>query len=209
MLEMKLKGILRNPSPEQIMLSLSRQFDEIQIAHLMNSEVKPLELAYFSTQLKPEFHSPLSYMLAIDYQTYLPDDILQKVDRASMTSSLEGREPFLDHNVVEWAAQLPDDFKYHNGIKKHILREIVYDYIPRELLDRPKMGFAIPIEDWMMNELRDQVQEALSTDKIKAQGLFNPQAVQQIVDDFFSGKKELGLKIWYLFMFQSWYEEWM
>lgn len=205
----KLKGILRNPSPESIMLSLSRQFDDIQIAHLMNTEVKPLELAYFSTQLKSEFHSPLSYMLAIDYQTYLPDDIMQKVDRASMTSSLEGREPFLDHNVIEWAAQLPDDFKYHNGIKKHILREIVYDYIPKELLDRPKMGFAIPIEDWMLNELRDQVQEALSTDKIKAQGIFNPQAVGQIRDQFFAGKKELGLKVWYLFMFQTWYAEWM
>jgi asparagine synthase (glutamine-hydrolysing) len=205
----KLKGILRNPSPEQIMLSLSRQFDDVQIAHLMNTETKPLELAYFSTQLKAEFHSPLSYMLAIDYQTYLPDDILQKVDRASMTSSLEGREPFLDHNVVEWAAQLPDDFKYHNGIKKHILREIVYDYIPKELLDRPKMGFAIPIEDWMMNELREQVREALSTDKIKAQGIFNPLAVSQIVEPFLAGKKELGLKVWYLYMFQAWYGEWM
>lgn len=205
----KLKGILRNPSPEQIMLSLSQQFDDRQIQHIMNKPVQRLASAYYSHALKPEFHSPLAYMMAIDYQTYLVDDILQKVDRASMTSSLEGREPFLDHHVIEWAAQLPDDFKYHKGIKKHILREIVYQYIPKEMMDRPKMGFAIPYENWMMNELKEQVQFYLADQKISTQGIFDLEYVRKIRTDFFAGKKELGLKVWYLFMFQMWFEKWM
>lgn len=205
----KLKGILRNPSPEQIMLSLSQQFDDNQIQQLMRNPVHHLETAYASKALKPEFHSPLAYMMAIDYQTYLVDDILQKVDRASMTSSLEGREPFLDHHVIEWAAQLPDDFKYHKGIKKHILREIVYQYIPKSMMDRPKMGFAIPFENWMMHELKEQVMTYLADQKIEEQGIFDVAEVRQIRTDFFGGKKELGLKVWYLYMFQMWFEKWM
>lgn len=205
----KLKGILRNPSPEQIMLSLSQQFDDKQIQQLMRNPIQTLETAYASKALKPEFHSPLAYMMAIDYQTYLVDDILQKVDRASMTSSLEGREPFLDHHVIEWAAKLPDHFKYHNGIKKHILREIVYQYIPKEMMDRPKMGFAIPYENWMMNELKEQVMTFLADQKIEEQGIFDVAEVRQIRTDFFNGKKELGLKVWYLYMFQMWFEKWM
>lgn len=205
----KLKGILKNPSPEQIMLSLSRQFDDQQIAKAMKNKVDILDTAYFSRELKKDFYSPLAYMMAVDYQTYLVDDILQKVDRASMTSSLEGREPFLDHNVIEWAAQLPDDYKYHKGIKKYILKEIVHQYIPKELMDRPKMGFAIPFEDWMMKDLKEQVMHYLDPAKISQQGIFNPDFVKKLRDDFFSGRKELGLKIWYLLMFQMWYEEWM
>lgn len=205
----KLKGILNNPSPEQIMLSLSRQFDDKQIEKVMKNKVYTLDTAYFRKDLKADFHTPLSYMMAVDYQTYLIDDILQKVDRASMTSSLEGREPFLDHNVIEWAAQLPEHYKYNNGIKKYILKEIVHQYIPKELMDRPKMGFAIPYEDWMMKELKEEVMHYLDPGKIDQQGIFNPDFVQKIKSDFFSGKKELGIKIWYFLMFQMWYEEWM
>lgn len=205
----KLKGILNNPSPEQIMLSLSRQFDEKQIEKVMKNKVYALDTAYFSKDLKPEFHSPLAYMMAVDYQTYLLDDILQKVDRASMTSSLEGREPFLDQNVIEWAAQLPDSYKYHNGTKKYILKEIVHQYIPKEMMDRPKMGFAIPYENWMMTDLKEQVMYFLDPEKIDRQGIFNPDYVSKVRGDFFSGKRELGMKIWYLLMFQMWYEEWM
>ena len=83
------------------------------------------------------------------------DDILQKVDRATMSVSLEGREPFLDQHIIEWAAQLPSDYKYHKGEKKYILRQIVHKYIPKEMMDRPKMGFAIPVENWLANELKD------------------------------------------------------
>jgi len=204
----KLKGLLKDPSPRNMMLNLSRQFDELEIAQLMKSKVNALETAYLSNELKSLSYSPLAYMMAIDYQTYLVDDILQKVDRASMAVSLEGREPFLDHRIIEWAAQLPDSYKYYNGSKKHIIKEIVHQYIPKELMDRPKMGFAIPIENWLMNDLKDKVFYYLNDDRIKHQNIFDENLVSKIKVDFYSGKKEYALKIWYLLMFQMWYDKW-
>jgi asparagine synthase (glutamine-hydrolysing) len=206
----KLKGILRNPSSEQIMLSLSQQYTDEQLKSIMKSpDFKKLATAYTSQELQREYSSPLSYMMAIDYQTYLVDDILQKVDRATMTASLEGREPFLDHRVIEWAASLPDDFKYHKGEKKYILKEIVHQYIPKEMMDRPKMGFAIPIAHWLQNDLRELVEEQLDEKKIKEQGLFQWEFVAKLKRDFFNGKKEFDVKLWYLLMFQMWHSKWM
>jgi len=205
----KLKSLLRDPSSEQMMLSLSQQYTEKQLTELLEFQPENLITAYTSKELINPFFSPLSYMMAIDYQTYLVDDILQKVDRATMTASLEGREPFLDHRVIEYAAQLPNDFKYHNGIKKHIVREIVHKYIPKEKMDRPKMGFAIPLALWMNNELKDMVNSYINEKSIKEQGLFNWDAVNRLKIAFFSGKTEYDFKLWYLLMFQMWYERWM
>jgi len=205
----KLKSLLRDPSSEQMMLSLSQQYTEKQLNELLEFKPENLITAYTSKELLNPYFSPLSYMMAIDYQTYLVDDILQKVDRATMTASLEGREPFLDHRVIEYAAQLPNDFKYHNGIKKHIVREIVHKYIPKEKMDRPKMGFAIPLASWMNNELKDMVNSYINENSIKEQGLFNWEAVNRLKIAFFSGKTEYDFKLWYLLMFQMWYERWM
>ena len=205
----KVKGVLKNPSEEQIMLSLSQQFTDEQIEDLIKGKVDSLQTAYQSKELKPAHFSSLSFMMAIDYQTYLVDDILQKVDRATMTASLEGREPYLDHRLIEWAAQLPDHYKYHNGEKKYILKEILHQYIPKEMMDRPKMGFAIPIADWLQNDLRHLVEEYLDSSRITSQGIFNLHYVEDIKVQFFAGKKEYDVKLWYLLMFQMWYEKWM
>jgi asparagine synthase (glutamine-hydrolysing) len=205
----KLKNLLNNPSAKNMMLSLSKQYTETQLKDLLKIPFGALETAYLSEKLLPENYSPLSYMMAVDYETYLVDDILQKVDRASMRSSLEAREPFLDHHIIEWAAQLPDHFKYHNGIKKHILKEITHPYLPKQLMDRPKMGFAIPIENWLAKDLKEQVLFYLNDTRIRAQGIFEPETVKKLSADFFSGKKELTLKVWYLLMFQMWHDKWM
>jgi asparagine synthase (glutamine-hydrolysing) len=205
----KLKGLLKDPSPKNMMLSLSRQFDESEIAKLFKGSILELPTAYLSDEIKKPFYSPLAYMMAIDYQTYLVDDILQKVDRASMTASLESREPFLDHRIIELAAKLPDDFKYNNGTKKYILKEIVHQYIPKELMDRNKMGFAIPIENWLMKELKPKVDEYLNEKDLATQNIFNVSYIQKIKSSFYSGKKEHALKIWYLLIFQMWYKKWM
>ena len=205
----KLKIVLNDPSEKEIMLSLSQQFNDEQMKSVMKSEFKSLPTMFQSKEMLEDFKSPLSYMMAIDFQTYMLDDILQKVDRATMTNSLEGREPMLDHRILEFAAQLPDEYKYQNGIKKRILREIAHEYVPQELLDRPKMGFAIPIAKWLKNELRDHVEEYLNEDRIEKQGIFNWAFIAKLKIDFYSGRKEYDSKLWYFLMFQMWYEKWM
>ncbi|MDA8670110.1 asparagine synthase (glutamine-hydrolyzing) [Flavobacteriales bacterium] len=205
----KLKTVLNDPSEKEIMLSLSQQFNDEQMKSVMKSEFTSLPTMFQSKEMLEDFKSPLSYMMAIDFQTYMLDDILQKVDRATMTNSLEGREPMLDHRILEFAAQLPDEYKYQNGIKKRILREITHDYIPKELLDRPKMGFAIPIAKWLKNELRDHVEEYLNEDRIEKQGIFNWEFITKLKMDFYKGRKEYDTKLWYFLMFQMWYERWM
>lgn len=205
----KMKGILRNPDATSIMLSLSQQFTNKQVEDLMLHDVKELDTFYLSKELQPDFFTPLAYMQAIDYNTYMLDDILTKVDRATMFASIEGREPLLDHRIAEYAAQLPDDFKYHKGTKKYILREIVHDYLPKEMMERPKQGFAIPIAEWMWKELKEHVNHYISEEKIAQQGFFKWKVIQKMKRDFYAGKKELDFKMWYLLMFQMWYEEWM
>ncbi len=203
----KTKAILRDHSSRNLMLSLSQLFTDGQIRKLAAKEFKSLPTYFDSKEL---IHpTPLSFAMAMDYQTYLLDDILQKVDRASMSASLESREPFLDHRLIEWAAQLPDDYKFRNGEKKWLLKEIVHQYIPKSEMDRPKMGFAIPIESWLKNELRDQVEYYLSAEKIEKTGLFLTEEILLLKFAFLNGRKEYGVKIWYLLSFMMWHERWM
>jgi asparagine synthase (glutamine-hydrolysing) len=205
----KLKHLLLDPSPEKMMQSLSRQWNGETHKSLFSRDFSELRDLYGNTELTPQFYTPLSYMMAIDYVTYLPDDILQKVDRAAMSVSLEGREPFLDHRVIEWAARLPDDFKYRNGIKKYILREIVYDYLPKEMMNRPKMGFAVPVEKWLMHDLRDVVETYLNQKAVREEGVLNPAATENLKKQFYGGRSEYGVKLWHLLMFRMWSEKWM
>ena len=205
----KMKSILKEPSDEKIMMSLSQQFTNRQIAEIMSHRAEWLDTFYESNELRKEFYSPLAYMMAIDYQTYLLDDILQKVDRSTMSVSLEGREPFLDHRIIEFASRLPDEYKYKDGVKKRILKDLVHDYVPKELMDRPKMGFAIPIANWLQNELRHLVEEFCSESRLKEHNLFDTENIQKLLNEFFNGKKEYDMKVWYLLMFQMWYDKWM
>ena len=150
----------------------------------------------------------LSQMQAIDYATYLPDDILRKVDRATMSVGLEGRDPYLDHNIVEFAAQLPSSFKRDNGADKKILRAVTYKYLPKELMDRPKMGFEVPLADWFRGPLSGFVRDVLSYENIPNE-LLNSKEIVNRTDHFLKGGKDNPQKIWLLLAFQMWYSKWM
>ncbi len=204
----KLKNLLNNPSSFEILKSLTQVFSDEDISALFVKPVRELETGHTSTQLKKEFHEPLSYMMAVDYETYMVDDILQKVDRATMSVSLEGREPFLDQNIIEWAAQLPAQYKYYKGQKKYILKQIVHKHIPASIMERPKMGFSIPVDAWLANELKDLVQTYLGEASLKRHGLFNEQEIKKLVSDFYKGHTEKHVKLWHLLMFQMWYAKW-
>lgn len=204
----KLKNLLNDPSPAELLKNLTQVFTGAEINILFNQPVTPLATAHTNGQLKKEYNDALSYMMAIDYQTYMVDDILQKVDRATMSVSLEGREPFLDQDIIEWAAQLPSEYKYYKGQKKYILKQIVHKHLPPEIMERPKMGFGIPVETWLAKELKPLVLEHLSPEKVRTHGIFNEKEVEKLCREFFKGRKEKHLKIWHLLMFQMWYAKW-
>jgi len=117
-------------------------------------------------------------MMLLDLKTYLPDDILVKVDRATMAVALEGRDPFLDHKILEWTSQLPIEYKYKNGISKYLLKKVLYKYVAKELVERPKQGFGVPIYEWFKGSLKELYKEYLNEDKIKQEGIFNHNEVK-------------------------------
>lgn len=151
----------------------------------------------------------LDKLLAIDYKTYLPDDILVKVDRAGMSTSLEGREPLLDHRLIEFVAQLPENLKMKGDNKKYLLKEIVHSYVPKEMMERPKMGFGVPVFNWLRNDLRYYADEYMSDAAFARHGLFQPSAVKHIMQQFYKGDRNYNSLFWYLLMFQMWYKRWM
>lgn len=151
----------------------------------------------------------LDNVLAIDYKTYQLDNILTKVDRASMSTSLEGREPLLDYNVIDFVARLDPGLKIRNGRKKHLLKAITHKYIPKELVDRPKMGFSVPIIDWFKDDLRAYLIFYLDSQRISDGGIFNPVLVAKIRDDYLNGKNFNINKLWFLLVFEMWRERWM
>jgi asparagine synthase (glutamine-hydrolysing) len=205
----KLKNLLKQPSVSNILQSITQQLDKSEVDLLIKNDVDIISSGFDSEELKPEYYSGMAYMMAVDYQTYMLDDILQKVDRATMSVGLEGREPFLDQRIIEWAAQLPMNYKYNNGSKKFILKEIVHKYIPKEMMDRPKMGFGIPIAKWLQNDLKIYVDKYFNADFIKKQNIFNQKAVNLIYNSFYKGKIERAEKLWHLLMFQMWYDKWI
>ena len=153
--------------------------------------------------------SPLASMLLNDSVNYLPNDILHKVDRATMAVGLEGREPFLDHDLFEFLAQVPDHYKCDGTRTKILLKEIAHDMLPTSLMEGPKMGFAIPISAWMRKYLSEELLALSDESFLKEQGVFNAIELRQAVLMFLKGKDHNALFIWYYFSFQSWYKQWM
>ena len=143
-------------------------------------------------------------MMYWDMISYLPDDILCKVDRAAMASSLETRAPFLDHKLIEYVWKIPHSLKYRNGQGKWILKQILNQYVPKNLTDRPKMGFAIPLDSWLRGPLRDWAENLLNEKKLQQDGYFNSKLIRNKWNEHLSGKKNWQNQLWNVLMFQAW-----
>jgi len=146
-------------------------------------------------------------MMLWDSLTYLPDDILTKVDRAAMGVSLETRIPFLDHRVAELAWRLPLEMKIKNGEGKWPVRQVLYKYVPRELIERPKAGFAVPVGQWIRGPLREWASDLLDEKRIQREGYFNPKLVKELWEQHLSGRHDWTPRLWAILMFQAWLEE--
>ncbi len=156
----------------------------------------------------PGAYGVMDQLLRSDLTTYLPDDILTKVDRASMAISLETRTPFLDRGVLEAAWRLPTTSKRRDGVAKWMLRQILYRYVPPALVDRPKMGFGVPVGDWLRGPLRPWAEDLLSDSAVRRYGLLRPEPVREAWRLHLAKRRDLSAELWDVLMLHAWMERW-
>jgi asparagine synthase (glutamine-hydrolysing) len=147
-------------------------------------------------------------MRYLDLATYLPDDILTKLDRASMAVGLEARVPLLDHRVVEFAWRLQPNLLIRNASTKWVLRQILYKHVPREIVERPKMGFGVPLAAWLRGPLRDWAESLLDERRLKAGAILNPRAIRALWHEHLTGRRNAAHLLWNVLMLEAWREQW-
>jgi asparagine synthase (glutamine-hydrolysing) len=201
----KLAGILEVDSPERLYWALVSQWkdpasvvlDACESPTALTRQGDWANLANFTQR-----------MMYLDLITYLPDDILTKVDRASMGVSLEAREPLLDHRLVEFAWRLPLRLKVRGGEGKWILRQVLYRYVPRSLIERPKAGFGVPLDAWLRGPLRQWAEALIDEGRLRREGFFDPAPIRAKWVEHLSGRRNCQHYLWNVLIFQAWHEEW-
>ena len=150
-----------------------------------------------------------SQMMRFDAETYLPEDILTKVDRMSMAHSIESRVPLLDNNVIDFAWSLPSSFKIRPGRRKHVLKEVAAAMLPAEILARPKQGFGVPLDVWFRGNLRELFADTLLSPRTLQRGYFQPSFIRRLVSEHISRKRDHTLRLWQLVVFERWHRQYV
>ena len=197
----KIGRLLQQNSKQKYYESLISMVDNPE-ALVIDGEIPLTTINESGTQ--PNIDSFEHWMMAVDALTYLPDDICAKVDRASMANSLETRAPFLDRRIVEFAWRLPLDYKISDGQSKQILRDVLSKYVPRNLFEKPKMGFGVPFGNWLRGPMRDWAEELLLEDRLKKDGFFDPIAVRAAWAAHLAGRGSNEYLLWNVLMFNTW-----
>lgn len=199
----KLAKILDKDSPESLYRELLSHWKNPASVVINSREPETVITDSAQWASLPDFTQRMMYL---DSMSYLPDDILVKVDRAAMGVSLETRVPFLDHNVIEFAWRLPLSMKLRNGNGKWIMRQVLCKYVPVELVDRPKMGFGVPLDKWLRGPLREWAESLLEEKRLVSEGFFKPQPIRQKWTEHLSGKRNWQYHLWDVLIFQQWLE---
>ena len=189
-------------------INASSYVDSQTLSEILIDSTIDFRLTGFGTFKKINQLSELEQMMLIDYKTYMSDDILTKVDRASMTVSIEAREPLIDHKIIEFSAQIPNHIKYKNNSGKYLLKNILYKYIPKKLIERTKSGFQVPLYEWLKNDLKEEIDYYLSKEKLLESGIYNVNAIINIKKQFYIGENINLSFLWFILMFEMWKEEW-
>lgn len=200
----KLAKVLGVPK-DQFYQSLISHWHDAESIIIGNDDAE--ENSIWNSRRALDIHNFIDRMQYLDILTYLPDDILTKVDRASMAVSLEARVPLLDHRVVDFAWKLPQHMKIRNGQGKWLLRQVLHKYVPQELIERPKMGFGVPIDSWLRGPLREWAEDLLSVKSLNEGGIFRPEPIREKWQEHLSGRRNWQYLIWDILMFQAWQKE--
>jgi asparagine synthase (glutamine-hydrolysing) len=200
----KAAAVLRLDSADAVYRRLVSHWEPSEI---MPQAAEPRSILDDATVAK-DFPDLLERMQFLDLVTYLPDDILTKVDRASMAVALEARVPLIDHRVVEFAWRLPENVKVRNGTSKWLLRQVLYRHVPPELIERPKMGFGIPLGEWLRGPLRDWAETLLNEQRLRQAGLLDAGMVRRYWADHLDGRRNWQYLLWDVLMLEAWRERW-
>ena len=176
------------------------------------AEIDGMMLSNQSISLNENFDlqrklSPAEEQAFFDLHYYLPDDLLVKVDKASMKYGLEARVPLLDHTIIEFSLNLDEKLKVKDGVSKYLLKEVLYDYVPRDMMNRPKWGFSIPLNDWLKSDLRELVEQYTSKEVIESAGFVDYIKVQHLKAQYFGGKDYLYNRVWAIVLLHNWWKE--
>lgn len=205
----KMKLIWKSKDPIQAVKYISQYITETEAASFLKHSFEQYPVVFDEGNKLVDNDGIINHLLAVDYKTFLVDNNLVKVDRATMSVSLEGREPMLDQHVVEFTASLPSSFKIRDGVNKWLLKQVVHKYIPKELMERPKRPFIAPLMVWFKDELKEQLRYYLSDECLRKSGIFNPPPIIHLRDEYLAGKKVNYQKLWHVLIFQLWYNRWI
>ncbi len=205
----KAMQMLSSPSAIEALRVRRIQFTQKETDEILRHSYARPETNFDLSNSLREGLDDIAGMLAMDYKNYMLDDILTKVDRATMSVSLEGREPLLDYRLIEFAARLPTALKYKEGKQKYLLRKIAHKYLPKEIMERPKMGFGVPIYEWFRDELRDYFLRYLDQKRLEREAIFDAKRVVALRDRYLRGEAVNVEKLWSILIFEMWYERWM
>ena len=200
----KFKRAMNSDSLEEMFQNASSYVDKNDVDKILNIKSNKTIYNLFENSSNLTF---LNYMMSVDYKAFMNDDVLTKVDRATMSASLEGREPLLDHRIIEYLARVPENLKYKNKQGKYLLRQILYKYLPKEMVDKPKSGFQIPLEEWLKGNLRYLVEKYLDEKRLDDE-IFDIKETMELKTKLLLGQYVNINQIWLVIMFEMWKEKW-